>query len=193
VFEAARLVGVELHGGHQELADPVVCGRLDRRADRFTFIYGRSCLDRSDAVPVSEPELPLDDYEHEPLDGPMPRCRDDAAPDSWGRATTNAKLGAVGAELDPLVSLLESGSERSGALAIVTLVETNAEHPIRAKQVQRQPASKSRRGRKIPDPRIAAAAEAHRLTVLHHDSDFDLISNLTGRHCRWVVPAGTSD
>lgn len=99
-----------------DATEPVVSGRLDRRADRYVFSYGRSYLDRSDAVPIYEPELPLDDFEHEPLDGPMPLCIDDATPDSWGRAVINAKLGAVGAELDPLVYMLESGSDRGGAI-----------------------------------------------------------------------------
>lgn len=99
-----------------DAAEPVVCGRLERRADRFVFGYGRSYLERPDAVPIYEAELPLDDFEHEPLDGPMPLCLDDAAPDSWGRAVINAKLGFVGADLDPLVYLLESGSDRVGAI-----------------------------------------------------------------------------
>ena len=96
--------------------EPVVSGRLERRADRYVFSYGRSYLERPDAIPIYEPELPLDDFEHEALDGPMPLCIDDAAPDSWGRAVINAKLGAVGAEFDPLVYLLESGSDRAGAI-----------------------------------------------------------------------------
>jgi serine/threonine-protein kinase HipA len=99
-----------------DATEPVVCGRLDRRDDRYVFSYGRSYLERPDAVPVYEPELPLDDFEHESLDGPMPLCIDDAAPDSWGRSVINANLGAVGAELDPLVYLLESGSDRVGAI-----------------------------------------------------------------------------
>lgn len=99
-----------------DATEPVVCGRLDRRDGRHVFSYGRSYLGRANAVPVYEPELPLDDVEHEALDGPMPLCIDDAAPDSWGRSVINAKLGAAGAELDPLVYLLESGSDRVGAV-----------------------------------------------------------------------------
>ena len=99
-----------------DATEPVVCGRLDRRDDRYVFSYGRSYLERPDAVPIYEPELPLDDFEHEALDGPMPLCIDDAAPDSWGRSVINANLHAVGAELDPLVYLLESGSDRVGAI-----------------------------------------------------------------------------
>ncbi len=99
-----------------DATDPVVCGRLDRRDDRYVFSYGRSYLDRADAVAIYGPELPLDDFEHEALDGAMPLCIDDAAPDSWGRSVINANLGAVGAEFDPLVYLLESGSDRVGAI-----------------------------------------------------------------------------
>lgn len=80
-----------------------------------------------------------------------------------------------------------------GALEVLTLVETTADHVLRAKQVQRHLASKSQRGRKIPDLLIAAAAEAERLTVLHYDQDFDKISKITGQPCQWVVPAGSVD
>ena len=80
-----------------------------------------------------------------------------------------------------------------GALDILTLVETTADHVARAKQVQRHLASKSQRGRKIPDLLIAAAAEELRLTVLHYDQDFDKIAKVTGQLCEWVVPAGSID
>jgi predicted nucleic acid-binding protein len=81
----------------------------------------------------------------------------------------------------------------TGALDVLALVETTAEHVQRAKQVQRHLASKSQRGRKIPDLLIAAAAESERLTVLHYDQDFDKIAKVTGQPCEWVVPAGSID
>ena len=73
------------------------------------------------------------------------------------------------------------------------LVETTSEHLRRALQVQRLLAVRSQRGRKIPDLLVAAAAEEAGHTVLHYDSDFDLISSVTGRPCRWVVPRGSVD
>jgi predicted nucleic acid-binding protein len=79
------------------------------------------------------------------------------------------------------------------ALSAFALIETTAEHVDRAKQVQRLLASKSQRGRKIPDLLIAAAGEAERLTVLHYDRDFDSIAKVTGQTCEWVVPAGSVD
>ncbi|MGH9105912.1 MAG: PIN domain nuclease [Acidimicrobiales bacterium] len=78
-------------------------------------------------------------------------------------------------------------------LSVLKLVETTAEHVQRARQVQRLLASRSQRGRKVPDLLIAAAAEQDGLVLLHYDSDFDLIARVTGQQCQWVVPAGTID
>lgn len=79
------------------------------------------------------------------------------------------------------------------ALETFELVETTAEHVRRAKQVQRLLASKHQRGRKLPDLLVAAAAEARGVTVLHYDTDFDLIAGVTGQSCEWVVPPGSVD
>ena len=78
-------------------------------------------------------------------------------------------------------------------LSVFELVETTADQVRRARQVQRLLASRSQRGRKIPDLLIAAAAEAAGLTLLHYDNDFELITKVTGQLCQWVVPAGTID
>jgi len=43
----------------------------------------------------------------------------------------------------------------------------------------------------IPDLLIAAVAEAAGLTVLHYDSDFDLVAEVTGQPTEWVVPRGS--
>jgi predicted nucleic acid-binding protein len=43
----------------------------------------------------------------------------------------------------------------------------------------------------IIDLLLAAAAELSGLTVLHYDADFDLIADVTGQPCEWVVPRGT--
>jgi predicted nucleic acid-binding protein len=78
-------------------------------------------------------------------------------------------------------------------LSVFVLIETSEGHLRRARQVQRLLASRSQRGRKIPDLLIAAAAEGAGLTLLHYDADFDLIAKVTGQECKWVVPAGTID
>ncbi len=79
------------------------------------------------------------------------------------------------------------------ALQLFDLVETTGEHVRRARQVQRLLASKRKRGRKVPDLLIAAAAEAEGLTVLHYDADFDRIAAVTGQPTEWVAPPGTVD
>jgi predicted nucleic acid-binding protein len=78
-------------------------------------------------------------------------------------------------------------------LSVFALVETTADHVRRARQVQRLLPSRSRRGRKVPDLLIAAAAEEAGLTLLHYDNDFDLIAMVTGQTCQWIVPAGSID
>jgi serine/threonine-protein kinase HipA len=102
---------------------PVVAGRLAPESEGLVFNYGRSYLARQDAIPLYEPELPLREGMLPLLNGlQMPNCIRDASPDAWGRRVIiNRKLGAGGrqadaGELDELTYLLESGSDRIGAL-----------------------------------------------------------------------------
>ncbi len=88
---------------------------------------------------------------------------------------------------------LREWTRLAAALAAFPLIETDATHLRRARQVQRLLASRGLRGRKVPDLLIAAAAEESGLAVLHYDADFDLIARVTGQACQWVVPAGTID
>ena len=88
---------------------------------------------------------------------------------------------------------LREWTQLAVALAAFPLMETDAAHLRRARQVQRLLASRGLRGRKIPDLLVAAAAEESGLAVLHYDADFDLIGRVTGQPCEWVVPAGTID
>lgn len=111
-------------------AHPVVAGRLSigtGRNTQVTFNYGRSYLERLNenktVMPVYEPELPLKEGIIYPRDGlTMPGCIRDAAPDAWGRRVIiNKLLGQKGSQsdtndLDELTYLLESGSDRIGAL-----------------------------------------------------------------------------
>ena len=43
----------------------------------------------------------------------------------------------------------------------------------------------------FPDLLIAAVAERERVTVLHYDSDYHLIAEVTGQAAQWVVARGT--
>jgi serine/threonine-protein kinase HipA len=100
---------------------PVVAGRLSSAGDRRLFNYGRSYLARNNAISLYEPELPLQNGVLPLMPGlKMPNCIRDAAPDAWGRRVIiNRKFGKGSvdtAELDELTYLLESGSDRTGAL-----------------------------------------------------------------------------
>ncbi len=103
--------------------EPVVAGLLSASANQLVFNYGRSYLQRSDAIPIYAPELPLQQGVIPLLPSlDMPSCIRDASPDAWGRRVLiNRKLGLKGngateMELDELTYLLESGSDRIGAL-----------------------------------------------------------------------------
>lgn len=99
--------------------DPVVCGSLTRVSARIVFVYARSYLGRADAVPIYEPELPLvrgDQYPASLQTSGVPLCIDDAMPDSWGRRLVNFRLGELATDFGELTYLLESGSDRIGAL-----------------------------------------------------------------------------
>jgi serine/threonine-protein kinase HipA len=103
--------------------DPVVAGLLTAVGQDLQFTYGRSYLTRQGAIPLYTPELPLQRGTLPLLNGlPMPNALRDAAPDAWGRRVIlNRKFGTKGkdidsAELDELTFLLESGSDRIGAL-----------------------------------------------------------------------------
>ncbi len=102
---------------------PVVAGRIARDGERLIFNYGRSYLDRTDRIPIYEPELPLRRGAIPPEAGlSVAGCLRDAAPDAWGRRVIlNRTFGRKGkdvdtAALDELTYLLESGSDRIGAL-----------------------------------------------------------------------------
>ena len=107
--------------------NPVVAGRLESDNGSIRFNYGKSYLERTGdvlpALPIYEPELPLQAGALPlPAGLNMPGCIRDAAPDAWGRRVIiNKKLGLEGtdtdtADLDELTYLLESGSDRIGAL-----------------------------------------------------------------------------
>ncbi|MGD9704738.1 MAG: type II toxin-antitoxin system HipA family toxin [Acidimicrobiia bacterium] len=97
--------------------EPVVCGRLDDDQGRISFTYARSYRGRANAVAVFEPELPLQVGQQYAASGTrLPLCIDDAMPDSWGRRLVNHRLGQPNSGFNEITYLLESGSDRIGAL-----------------------------------------------------------------------------
>lgn len=106
-----------------DATEPVVAGKLTQTASVLVFNYGKSYLQRQGAISLYEPELPLRTGLLPLLPGlAMPGVIRDAAPDAWGRRVLiNRLLGLRGrntdtTQLDELTYLLESGSDRVGAL-----------------------------------------------------------------------------
>jgi serine/threonine-protein kinase HipA len=108
-------------------SQPVVAGKLEADNGFIHFNYGKSYLARvggnPPAIPIYEPELPLRAGVLPLPDGlEMPNSIRDAAPDAWGRRVIiNKTFGQKGADTDTgdlgeLTYLLESGSDRIGAL-----------------------------------------------------------------------------
>ncbi len=99
-------------------SEPVVAGAVDRvAAGRLDFTYARSYVDAKNAISLYAPELPLQRGVQEPLDGlTIAACLQDATPDSWGERVIGNRLGAGDTELSIETYMLESGSNRFGAI-----------------------------------------------------------------------------
>lgn len=103
--------------------EPVVAGKLTVEGPTLIFNYGKSYLERPNKIAIYDRELPLQSGALPLLTGlSMPGCIRDGSPDAWGRRVLiNKKFGAKGSgidavQLDELTYLLESGSDRIGAL-----------------------------------------------------------------------------
>ena len=98
---------------------PIVAGKLTADAGKLTFNYGKSYLENKEAIPIYDAELPLHHGALPLLAGlDMPGSIRDAAPDAWGRRVIISKIlgKESGTEVNELTYLLESGSDRIGAL-----------------------------------------------------------------------------
>ena len=102
---------------------PVVAGLVERDdQERYRFAYGRRYLARPDAISLFPDELPLHPGTQEQADSALPSCLRDASSDAWGRRVIINRLTgqkgdtADGVDFNELVYLLESGSDRIGAL-----------------------------------------------------------------------------
>lgn len=107
--------------------EPVIAGKIEVDGGLYAFNYGRSYLERADAIPIYAPELPLQRgriLPEAPLD--MAGCLRDGAPDAWGRRVIINRLTGLGGEaahnveFDELTFMLNSGSDRVGALDFQT-------------------------------------------------------------------------
>ena len=119
VVPCARFVREETRGG-------AFIGRL---------IYGRSYLDREDAVPLDPFQLPLSprEYRTAKLEGMFGVLRD-AAPDAWGRRVIEHRLGHQ--DLDEFDYLTAAGDDRAGALSFGSTAVPHHRSPVYRSVVQ---------------------------------------------------------
>jgi serine/threonine-protein kinase HipA len=103
--------------------EPVVAGLVQTVGSTVVFNYGATYLQRSDALALYSPELPLRPGRIRPLEGlQIAGCINDAGPDAWGqRVIMHRRFGINSRDTDPgdvspITYLLESGSDRIGAL-----------------------------------------------------------------------------
>jgi len=95
-------------------SEPVVTGKLTLEGKNLLFNYGKSYLNRANAIAIYDQELPLKPGVHALFAGlSMPNCIRDAVPDAWGRRVLiNRLLGLKGeqagntSQLDELSYLL---------------------------------------------------------------------------------------
>jgi len=97
--------------------EPVPAGWIERDGAVYSFAYGSTYLSRPNAVSIYGPELPLNSGPQYPRIGELAGSLRDGGPDRWGRRVIEHRLGAsMGEEFDALTYLLESESDRIGAL-----------------------------------------------------------------------------
>lgn len=105
-------IWIWLPGEHE----PVVCGKLETENNTYSFVYGRSYLERYNAIALDPRELPLQEKVFSPYFGEIHNVIRDAAPDAWGRRVLTYKSGSRA--LSELDYLLQTGRDRIGALDV---------------------------------------------------------------------------
>jgi len=96
--------------------ESVLCGKLQEDAGELRFVYGRSYLERNDAISLDMRELPLESGVFRPRVGEMHSVIRDASPDAWGRKVLLYRLQQD--HITELDYLLNAGADRIGALAV---------------------------------------------------------------------------
>ena len=100
-----------------EATRPVVCGKVRMVNEELHFVYGRSYLERADAIALDPRDIPLAEGVFRPRSGEMHSVIRDAAPDAWGRRVLLYRLNKEA--LTELDYLLMAGPDRIGAQEVL--------------------------------------------------------------------------
>jgi len=101
---------------------PIVAGKLEKKDFHHDFFYGQSYLNNSQAISLSETELPLVGGRRFTSIKEIHYVIRDALPDAWGRRILNYRYQT--SELSILDMLLLSSSDRIGALHFQETADT---------------------------------------------------------------------
>lgn len=164
---------------------PIVAGRVDEVAGTYYFTYGRSYLGHENAMSLYEPELPLRSGRISPSrDLSIAGCLRDAGPAAWGQRVILARrLGHLDARSDTgvlsvLTYLLESGSDRVGALDFQTSPSEyeprSADHPQLADMQEAADRVAAGRRSHLSSPTLSYAAPASAAPVRRSPSPASL-------------------
>jgi predicted nucleic acid-binding protein len=82
-------------------------------------------------------------------------------------------------------------TDRLSAFASVPV--TDADHRRSLEVQSALAAAGQHRALSLVDALVAAVAEARGLTILHYDSDFELVAGITGQEHEWIVERGGAD
>lgn len=97
--------------------DPVVAGRIEQDGPLLRFIYGANYRRRPDAISLYAPELPLVPGLQDPREGlTIAGVLRDGSPDRWGRGVIERRRGVAPNSLSELDYMIDSSSNRFGAL-----------------------------------------------------------------------------
>ena len=117
--------------------------------------------------------------------------------DEWRRLLDLDRLGICDqARLEVLWSArsaddYEALAEELSALRAIATDATTFERALQVQLAFARLAGLHHRSVKVADLLIAAAAEAAGAIVLHYDSDYDRIAEITGQPTRWIAPRGS--
>jgi len=141
-------IWIWLPGEHE----PVVCGKLEADNTAYSFVYGRSYLERPNAIALDPRELPLLGEVFSPSFGETHSVIRDAAPDAWGRRVLAYRT--EGQALTELDYLIQAGRDRIGALDFrpeSTGYRAGDKHPSASIEDLLQAAEKVETGQPLPE------------------------------------------
>ena len=133
-----RDVFVFAHVADEHGADFMPAGSLEgANTTQPVFVYGKRYVQRPYAVEVDPVALPLRDEEGGAKRFVLAGLTEfggirDAAPDSWGRRVIENKLKVAANKLPEVAYLLETGSDRVGALDVRLTRDSRATAPVSA-------------------------------------------------------------